>query len=138
MARPYKPKRITPRRRKRVEQALQLRLNGASYREIADKLGANVKTVWRDVQDALAETTLDNAEQLKTLTLNQQDLLLMHAMALANNKSLEPDTRLRAQRNALRVLDQRIRLMQLAEIGDTQGREEAASLLEQLVYGTTP
>lgn len=129
-----KPKRITPLRRGRVDRALELRKRGATYRQIADQLGVNIRTAYEDVRDGLAETTLANAEELKTLMLSQQDTLLVEAFKVMREAD-DYSTVVAAQRQALRVLDQRMRLLQLHESGDTHGQEQAATLLEQLING---
>lgn len=132
-----KPRRITPKRRPRVDQALELRKRGATYRQIADKLGINIKTAYNDVRDGLAETTIANATELKDLILAQQDTLLVEAFQVMR-KADDYATVVAAQRQALRVMDQRIKLLNLAGTGDTQGQAEAETLLERLIQDGNP
>jgi hypothetical protein len=62
------------------KQALQLRLAGASYRQIADTLGyadGNPGDVWRIVQEELKEVTREPAENVRMMEMERLDLLQM-------------------------------------------------------------
>jgi hypothetical protein len=60
-------------------RALELRTSGASFREIARQLGADVHTVHGDIQAELAalrETTVGRAEELRALELERCDQMV--------------------------------------------------------------
>ena len=63
-------------RRKRANEALQLRASGWTYRQIAEEMRINVKTAYQYVDFALKEITRENAEQVFTLELERCDSLL--------------------------------------------------------------
>ena len=59
-------------------EATRLRLAGATYQQIADKLGYHYKgTAYRAVMRCLKETKREPAEPLKTLELERMDRMLL-------------------------------------------------------------
>lgn len=85
-------KNITPKRRKRMAQALKLRAEGCTYMEIAEALGVSYVTAHGDVRDGLAEVTKESA-------LNLRDLEVMRLDAHTARMNVELD-RLEAARAA--------------------------------------
>lgn len=94
----------------RVQQALDLRIEGASYRQIARQLDVAVKTIYMDVQGALGELDTLNgekAERLRELEARRLDALQL---------PLAPAVRAgdpRAILAAVRILERRARLLGL-------------------------
>lgn len=63
-------------------RALELRLDGQSYRAIGAQLGVSGKTAWEDVQASLSELAaleLANAAELRALELERLDTLTIEA-----------------------------------------------------------
>lgn len=63
-------------------RALELRLDGQSYRAIGAQLGVSGKTAWEDVQASLTELAaleLANAAELRALELERLDALTIEA-----------------------------------------------------------
>ncbi|QPK81125.1 hypothetical protein G7Y41_08810 [Schaalia sp. ZJ405] len=68
--------RITEHRRKRMNEALQYRIAGSTYREIAQEMHISVSTAHIYIEDALKEITRENADQVFTLELARYDEML--------------------------------------------------------------
>jgi hypothetical protein len=94
----------------RAQQALDLRIAGATYRQIATSLAVSLKTAYRAVQAALGELddeVQQRAERLRELEAARLDRL---NVALANGiKSGDP----RAVVAAVRVMERRAKLLGL-------------------------
>src|SRR4051812_8025712 len=73
-------KRINAAERRSL--ALELRLAGNSYREIARQTGASVSTIWDDINDGLV--MLADQEQEKTKMLRQLELERLDALHAAH------------------------------------------------------
>jgi len=88
-------------------QALDLRLAGASYRQIAFALGVGVKTAWQDVNRALQEYLTEPVEQIRAAEIARLDRLLMAywQKALGGDES--------AAYLFLAIMDRRARLLGL-------------------------
>lgn len=80
--------RNTKQRRERINQALEHRTNGLTYRQIAQKMHIDVKTAHTYVHDALKEITRENAENVLTLELKRYDHLLHTTYTQALNGDL--------------------------------------------------
>ena len=65
----------TPLATARRVRALELRLQGRTYREIGAVLGCNPATAYRATQKALRLTLAEPAEELRTLELVRLDRL---------------------------------------------------------------
>jgi transposase len=64
----------------RDAQALELRAAGASYRQIADRLGVSVSTAWGCVERGLDRTRREPADRLRLLELERLDRLQVEAV----------------------------------------------------------
>lgn len=90
--------------------ALELRIAGNSYREIAKQTGVSVSTVWDDINDALL--ALADKEQEKTTLLRQLDLERLDALLVANwTEATHGNTQ--ASNVIVRILDRRAKLLGL-------------------------
>lgn len=63
-------------RRKRMREALDYRLAGNSYRDIAQEMRISVSTAHTYIQDALKEITREKAEEVLKMQLARYDQLL--------------------------------------------------------------
>ncbi|QQO78153.1 hypothetical protein [Actinomyces sp. HMT897] len=70
-------------RRERIRQALEHRISGATYGDIATQMRISRSTAYTYVQDALKEITREPAEQVRTLELQRYDALLTAHWATA-------------------------------------------------------
>src|SRR5262245_46964231 len=98
------------KRHARASQALDLRIAGATYRQIAAQLAVNERTVYYDVQQALATldaATKDKAERLRDLEAARLDRL---TVALAPGIKAGIPAAIMA---AVRVMDRRAKLFGL-------------------------
>ena len=68
--------------RDREAQALELRRNGASYPQIADRLGISVSTAWEAVHRVLDRTAQEAAGDVRKLELERLDQLQIAALAV--------------------------------------------------------
>ena len=96
--------------RERAARALDLRITGATYRQIAQALHVNEKTAYYDVQDELGRLdalTRQQAERLRDLEMRRLDQL---TVALASGiRAGEP----RAVLAAVRLMERRAKLLGL-------------------------
>lgn len=84
--------RNTPRaeqRRKRMREALDYRLNGYSYGDIAEEMNISRSTAHTYVADALREITRDKAEAVLDIELLRLDQLLLATYAQALQGDLQ-------------------------------------------------
>jgi hypothetical protein len=65
----------------RQNQAVELRLAGATYRQIAETLDVNIKVAWQYVTDAMQQTArqTENVLQLQQIEVARLDRLQMRA-----------------------------------------------------------
>ena len=61
----------------RRQRALEMRLAGASYREIGQALGVSGKTAFHDVTRILADTVQESADRARALEVQRLDRLLL-------------------------------------------------------------
>lgn len=116
-------------RRDRMAKALNLRLTGASYRQIAQDLDISVVTAHRDVADALKDITKDTAAEVLDLELQRYDELLAahYPAALGGNKF--------ATQQVLSILARIERLNGVGTTTDAVGTQRTVSLLETIAAG---
>lgn len=95
---------ITKARRERMAEALRLREGGATYNEIAAKLGVSRTMAFEDVQTALKEITREPAETVLTMELQRIDHLWMRAYTMAMKGDMG------AMDRAIKLIDRRITL----------------------------
>ena len=104
----------------RRRQALQLRLAGVSYEEIASRLGYSDRgSAWRSVMAALKTTLREPADELRKLELERLDRLLLGVWPQAvrgNQGSID---------RALRIMERRARLLGL----DVPTRQDNAVIM---------
>lgn len=89
------------------KEALQLRLEGMTYAEIAERMGKSVSTVHGYVADSLAEVTKDVSEQLRDVEAARLDAL-QHAIW---ERAIDGD--LSAMDRVIKIVDRRARLLGL-------------------------
>jgi Homeodomain-like domain len=68
--------------RDREAQALELRRNGASYPQIAERLGISVSTAWAAVNRVLKRTAQEAAGDVRKLELERLDQLQIAALTV--------------------------------------------------------
>ncbi len=98
----------------RRAQALQLRLAGARYRQIAVELKCSLNQAWKDVQNALTETNTlcsEQAEELRSLELERYDGYLRALQPLIDGT--ESVAKLRAIGVAINISARRAKLLGL-------------------------
>lgn len=101
-------KNISPERRQRMDKVLELRIAGATFRQIGKALGISAATAYNDTEDALKEVTRPNAEALLKLENERLDFLLAKTIPLVNTELDVND--LDAVATRLKVLEQRGRI----------------------------
>ena len=89
------------------KEALQLRLEGMTYAEIAERMGKSVSTVHGYVADSLAEVTKEVSEQLRDVEAARLDAL-QHAIW---ERAIDGD--LSAMDRVIKIVDRRARLLGL-------------------------
>lgn len=119
--------RITKRRRERMNEALDYRTTGMSYREIAAEMHIDVKTAHSYVQDALKEITRENAEQVLTLELQRYDSML----SIVYQQVVQGD--LAAMDRALAIMARIERLHGVESPKAADGASETAAMLDRLL-----
>lgn len=106
----------------RRKQALQLRLAGASYDEIASRLGYSDRgSAWRSVMAALKATLQEPADELRKLELERLDRLLLGVWGQAakgNQGAVDRALRIMERRAKLLGLDAPTKVQQ-ENVGDT-------------------
>jgi len=91
----------------RGERALRLRIEGATYRQIAADLSCSAATAYRDVSSALAEiasSRSEQAEELRALQSARLDALLVAVWDTAEAGDVKAIDRV------LRIMERRARL----------------------------
>jgi hypothetical protein len=94
----------------RRSMALELRLAGNSYREIANQTGASVSTIWEDINTGLLQ--LADQEQEKTKVLRQLELERLDAL-FAGHWTAASHGDVPASGIILRIADRRAKLLGL-------------------------
>ncbi|WP_280269175.1 hypothetical protein [Nocardia wallacei] len=110
-----KPDKAQPEERLRQEEALRLRIGGASYAQIAAKLGyADHSGAFRAVEAVLDRQESHAAESLRQIENGRLDLLWRKAFAAAMDGNATAEQRAKAEERALRVHHARVKLHGLA------------------------
>ena len=107
-----------------MARALELRSMGWTFRAIAEAIGVDVKTAFRDVTDALAdhrESYAETAADVRTVELARLDRLWRRAEDLLES---DDDDGAKAIGAALRIMERRARLLGL----DAQVEQVAGSV----------
>lgn len=76
-------------RRRRMAEALKMREESYSYREIAERLDVSISTAHDDVKTALAEITKEPAEGVRKMLLGRYDRLLRILEPMAEEGDLK-------------------------------------------------
>jgi len=119
----------TPAAEARRIEALDLRLAGASYRQIAAQLGVSVRTSFQDVQRALKATLQPAADEVRREEVLRLDRLLLAHWPASTRGDIA------ATNVALRIMERRARLLGLdvpVEKNDPAALPVAASALDEL------
>lgn len=88
-------------------QALDLRLAGATYRDISSRLGVTVAQSYKDVQQALRDYCQDTAEEVRDQELARLDrLMLAHWQRALNGDHKSTAT-------VLSIMDRRAKILGL-------------------------
>lgn len=119
--------RATKRRRERMNEALDYRITGMTYREISKEMHVNVKTAYSYVQDALKDITRENAEEVLTLELQRYDDMLSIVYQQVVNGDLFAIDR------ALTIMSRIERLHGVEAPKAQDGASETATMLDQLL-----
>jgi hypothetical protein len=110
-----KPDIPQPEERERQEQALKLRLGGATYAQIAAKLEyADKSGAFRAVQAVLDRQESEGAAALRKIEDARLDLLWLRAFTTAMNDNATVEVRAKAEARALNVHNARVKLHGLA------------------------
>ena len=91
----------------RRQQALELRLAGASYRQIAVRLGVSLPVAWRHLQAALHETLEEPTQDVRQTELLRLDRLMMAHWPQAIGGDVAAADRV------IKIMDRRARLLGL-------------------------
>ncbi|WP_276670274.1 sigma factor-like helix-turn-helix DNA-binding protein [Schaalia cardiffensis] len=110
-----------------MNEALDYRTTGMSYREIAAEMHISVNTAYTYVQDALQEVSRENAEQVLTLELKRYDDML----SIAYQQVVSGD--LAAMDRALTIMSRIERLHGVEAPKAQDGATETAAMLNQLL-----
>lgn len=94
-------------RAERKRNALELRLAGASYRDIAQALDISPATAMQDCKEALADIPMQQADEMRTVELSRLDRLQRAVWP----KAIKGD--LQAVDRAIKIIDRRAKLFGL-------------------------
>lgn len=110
-----KPDIAQPDERLRQEEALKLRIGGATYARIAEQLGyADHSGARLAVQAVLDRQESESAAELRKIEDARLDLLWLRAFTTAMNGNATAEVRAKAEDRALRVHQARVKLHGLA------------------------
>lgn len=101
----------------RLEQqaaALELRLQGASLRAIATKMGLPLKTAERRVRSALRGLTVETPDEVRRTIETRYDGLLTRQYALLDSGKLTPSEQTQIVNSIGQLEDRRVRLLGVA------------------------
>ena len=107
-------------------EALEHRISGLGYREIADTMGISLTTAYRLVQGGMQEIIREPAEQMLTIETDRLDKLLAAQLPSA----LQGDPR--AAETALKIMARIDRLYGLDQPTQTSHQAAAITLLETI------
>lgn len=114
---------IAERRRK----AYELRMQGASYFQIADKLGVSHDTIRKDIKAFMNYIPRENAIELRDMELDK-----LNQMELALQKKLRSGSP-QAVNAAIRIMQHRATLMGLDRIENNDGLDGAKAAMDAIV-----
>lgn len=114
---------IAERRRK----AYELRMQGASYYQIADKLGVSHDTIRKDIKAFMDYIPRENAIELRDMELDK-----LNQMELALQKKLRSGSP-QAVNAAIRIMQHRATLMGLDRIENNDGLDGAKAAMDAIV-----
>lgn len=114
---------IAERRRK----AYELRMQGASYYQIADKLGVSHDTIRKDIKAFMDYIPRENAIELRDMELDK-----LNQMELALQKKLRTGSP-QAVNAAIRIMQHRATLMGLDRIENNDGLDGAKVAMDAIV-----
>ena len=111
------PKTLTKKRRERVATVLDLRKQGLTYDEIAERTGASKTSVYEDFRIGIHFAIKEPAEEVLQLELARLDTMFKSAFEIATHEIItRPDTgdieinsdqQLRAIDRVLRIMERR-------------------------------
>jgi len=107
---PGRPRGATEGAAERQQQALDLRIAGATYRQIGQQLGVSVKTAYNDVDAALEELAVlrrGKAEKLQEIELDRCEKLTIGLWPKVRQGDAQ------AVRAVVAVMDRRAKLLGL-------------------------
>lgn len=110
-----------------MNEALNARLAGANYRQIAEDMQISVSTAHSYVEDAIKEITRENAEQVLALELQRYDEML----SIAYGQALQGD--LFAIDRVINIMARIERLHGVEAPKAADGASETATMLDQLL-----
>jgi hypothetical protein len=118
-------------KRERTTKALELRIMGASYRQIAAQLQVALKTAYHDVQDELGRLDAvikEKAERMRELEAQRLDQL---TVALAPTlRAGDP----RAIATAVRLMERRAKLFGLDAPTELSGPGGGPLIMKQVIH----
>lgn len=134
--RPDKPPKVSPKRAKRIAQALSLREAGATYEQIGEATGVSPGQAFRDVEAGLELTITEPAAALRAVEGRRLDRLqrAMLPAALQGDKG--------ATDRVLKIMERRAKLYGLdtpvtVNVRD-EGTSRVASMLGDLLADSLP
>ena len=110
------------------------RIQGASFRQIADQLEVSIGTAFDDVAaelEAVCQTSREEATRLRELELERADLILR--TVTKHMRNVDPNVSLRACRTAIKVGEYRSRLLGIFKQSDKPTPDKFADLSEREV-----
>lgn len=122
------PSKTSPRaieRAKRIDHALQMRIEGKGFRDIAKHFELSVGGAYNLVMDGIKDLYRDNAESVFDMEMERLDLA--QAALIAGVRDGDP----RSVEQWLKIHDKRVRLFKLDQIITSQG-DGAESVIERL------
>lgn len=127
------PSKTSPRaieRAQRINTALQMRIEGIGYREIAEHFDMSTGGVYNLVADGIKDIYRDNAETVFDLEMERLDIAqaaLKHGVRDGDPRSIE---------QWLKIHDKRVKLFKLDQIVTAQG-DTGQSVIDRLADAVT-
>lgn len=122
------PSKTSPRaieRAKRIDHALQMRIEGKGFRDIAKHFELSVGGAYNLVMDGIKDLYRDNAESVFDMEMERLDLA--QAALVAGVRDGDP----RSIEQWLKIHDKRVKLFKLDQIVTTQG-DTGQSVIDRL------
>lgn len=119
-------------RRQKMQQALEYRKAGATFEQIAEKLGlSNKGNAYRLVRDALKEVTREPAEEVLILELERLDRMLMGMWGQAAAGDVFAVDRV------LKIMDRRAKYLGLDTLSEPDPSKDARAALTDFLTSIT-